>query len=121
MPRRIKNIAELRHGQRVTSLKPVLHGTVKIQHFQLVKTPSGHKEWVECEPMKRPDVRRDVLLVPLKKSDSFHRDLGHAAYLQDGILVSDGPCKHCQSVGLVRDPKTGEHRECKECFGWLLG
>ena len=118
MSKRVESLSQLKHGQRVVALKPTILGTVSIGYEQFQKG----KGWTSVPPPSspRPDVRRQCTLVENNKSKS-ERTLSDP-YIRDGLLAANGPCKHCDSLGLVRDPKSGEHKQCKLCYGgWLSG
>lgn len=118
--KRVTALNQLRNGQRVLTRKPDELGTIKISYRQLQKQSMGPPEWVVVDKpaVMRPDIKRDVEFVPLKKGAAPQMMTNY--WIECGVYVSSGPCKHCV-LGLVRDRASGEHRSCKECRGsWFI-
>lgn len=118
MSKRVKQLSQLKDGQHAVanSFGSILVGTVKV----VWQRQTGPHQW---EDVAEPEVnspmyrKRYKLVVMDKKPWPYSLDQYD---LEKGILVGDGPCKPCDSLGLVRDRQTGEHRQCKLCFGgWL--
>lgn len=120
MSRRITKLSQLKPGQRIVSLSPVELGIVSVKWFRRYKDNGEDRaDEVEEPAVKTPQHYKVYYSNRLPKG-SWPAELNEG-WLKAGILVGSGPCKPCDGLGLVRNKATGEHKQCKLCYGGWLG